>query len=86
MPGEGLRGGGVRVSFFSSLEFIFVISGLLRLVNILVFMPAVHEVRSVGKPELKDIFLMLTHIRPLTGSQFDPYTGDDSNENGNHEG
>ncbi|MFA6451439.1 MAG: MFS transporter [bacterium] len=75
--------GALRITFFSSLEFIFVLSGLLRFLNVFFFMPTVHEVRKVGKPEIKDIFLMLTHIRPLTGSQFEIYTGSGSKENGN---
>jgi MFS family permease len=77
--------GALRITFFSSLEFIFVLSGLLRFINVFFFMPAVHEVRNVGKPQLKDIFIMLSHVRPLTGSQYELYTGAGSKENGNHE-
>jgi MFS family permease len=67
--------GAVRITFFSALEFIFIISGILRMIFVFSFMPAIHEVRPVEKTRMKNLFLMLAHVRPLTGSQYEPYTG-----------
>ncbi len=74
--------GALKLTFFSSLEFIFVLSGLLRFVNVYFLMPAVHEPRDVGRtPAAKDLFLMLIHVRPLTGGHFELYTGGSRNGN-----
>lgn len=78
--------GALTITFFSGLEFIFVLSGVLRMIFVFFFIPTIREVRKVEKTEIKNLFLMLAHIRPLTGSHFVPYTGkvnEASKNNGN---
>jgi len=79
-PVHDIDTGALKLTFFSSLEFIFVLSGLLRFVNVYFLMPAVHEPRDIGAvPAARELFLMLIHVRPLTGGHFEPYTGDYQN-------
>lgn len=77
--------GAMIISFQTPLLTIFLISSALRLLIVFIFMPTVHEVRRVSEPRVKDMFVMLTHVKPLSGVRYEPYTGVDKShkENGN---
>jgi MFS family permease len=79
--------GALTFTFYSPLLTIFLISAALRFVIVFLFMPTVREVRTVSEPRVKDMFVMLTHVKPLSGVRYEPYTGVDKShkENGNGE-
>jgi len=74
--------GTLSFSFLSPLETIFLISGLLRFAVIFLFNPLVHEVRDVRKPNFKEVFVTLMHIKPLSGGILYFFTGVDHEKNG----
>lgn len=67
----------MNVSFISNLNYLFVISVLLRFFVVFLFMPTVREVRQVQSGGAKDMFMMLASIRPLSGVKFNIFTGID---------
>jgi MFS family permease len=77
---QSLHSDAITVLFFSPLQFIFLLSGLLRFVVVFLFMATIKEVRDVKEPRLKDMFLRFTNIRPLSGVKYEPYTGVDFDE------
>ncbi len=77
---EVIHTGAITVSFLSPLEFLFLLSGLLRFIMVSIFMPTLREVREVQHANLKDMFMRLTSIRPLNGVRYEPYTGVDAGE------
>lgn len=67
----------MNVTFISNLNYLFVISILLRFFVVFLFMPTVREVRRVQQGGAKDMFMMLASIRPLSGVKFNIFTGID---------
>lgn len=65
----------MKLTFFSVLQYAFLVSGILRMLVVITFMPSIHEVRDVEKPKASDMFMMLTHIKPVHGGLFEPFTG-----------
>ncbi|MFH1515100.1 MAG: MFS transporter [bacterium] len=63
--------GAISFTFFSVLQAAFLTSGLLRFITISIFMPGIREVREVSKPDTKEMILMMTSVRPVTGSKFE---------------
>jgi hypothetical protein len=64
-----------KITFFSVLQVAFLVSGVLRMIVMLIFMPTVREVRDVCEPKPTDMFMMLTSIKPVYGGRFEPFTG-----------
>lgn len=76
---QSLDTGAMKIIFHSNLEYLFLLSGVIRFAIVLVFMPGIHEVRDVTKPEMKDMFMTLVNVKPFAGVRFEPYTGVDQN-------
>jgi MFS family permease len=74
---QALETSAIKIVFLSPLQFLFLLSGLLRFIVVFLFLPTVHEVREVPIPGVRDMFMRLTNIRPLNGVRFEPYTGVD---------
>jgi len=72
---SSINTGAMHIIFFSSLEYIFLISAALRGLAMMFIMPAIREVRSVSPPDAHDMFVRLTSIKPFQGVRFDPFTG-----------
>ena len=72
---QAINTGAMKLELFSPIEFLFLISGILRAVVAFIFIPTVREVRSVDKCDTKKMFFMLTEIRPFAALQFEPFTG-----------
>jgi len=69
---QSLVTGVITIVLFSPLQFVFLLSGVLRLIVVLIFMPTVHEVRDVEKGGFKEMFGMLTNVRHLPGLRYEP--------------
>lgn len=65
----GLLAQYLTISFMNKLLFIFLISGFLRFIVVLVFLPKIKEIRKVSRPP-KNPFLYIKEIRPMTGIVF----------------
>ncbi len=74
--------GAMQISFLSPLEFLFIVSSVLRFIVSLIFIPTVHEVRDVERPDIRDMFMRLTAIKPFGGVRYEPYTGPNVEEIG----
>lgn len=64
-----------KITFFSVLQSSFLVSGIVRMLVVLIFMPSIREVREVPHPKATDMFMMLTNIKPVYGGFFEPFTG-----------
>ncbi|MCD6216473.1 MFS transporter [bacterium] len=67
--------GAISFTFFSVLQAAFLTSGLLRFIAVTIFMPIVHEVREVSKPDTREMILMMASVRPVVGVKFQLFTG-----------
>jgi MFS family permease len=67
--------GALTVTFLSPLEFIFLVSSALRFIIVFLFLPTVREVRPVGDPKFKDMFLVFRGVRGFGGAVYRPFTG-----------
>lgn len=54
----------------SPLLFLFVLSGALRLLSALLFLPLFREVRDVESIRHRELLFRIVHLRPLTGATF----------------
>lgn len=70
-----LSTGALTITFLSPLQFIFVVSSALRFIVVFLFLPTVREVRPVGDPHFKDMFMVFRGVRPFGGVSFHPFTG-----------
>ncbi len=59
----------------SVLLFIFVISGIMRLIAAAVFLPRFKEVRTVEPIRHRDLIFRISQIRPIAGATFSVFTG-----------
>jgi len=66
----------LTVSMVSNLQWLFLISGILRLFISLLFLPAIREMREVEPLTLRDMIFRVSSIRPFSGLRFDLFTGD----------
>lgn len=60
--------------FAHSLLFIFLVSGILRLVVAAFFLKIFHEVRDVEPIRSRELVFRITHIRPIAGATFNLVT------------
>jgi MFS family permease len=77
-----LSTGALTVTFLSPLQFIFLVSSAMRFVVVFFFLPTVREVRPVGEPRFRDMFLVFRGVRPFGGVSFHPFTGVGRSESG----
>ncbi len=68
----GIGFGGFRFEFFTEIQFVFLVGGILRFAVAIMFLQLVREVRDVEKPSTKDVVMVFTNIRPLFGARFEP--------------
>jgi MFS family permease len=61
--------------FYSSLQILFLISGVLRAVMSLIFLPLIREVRGVEQITDRDFFLRYSGTGPVAGLTFKTVTG-----------
>lgn len=59
-----------HLSLFSPLYLVFLLSSIIGLIVVVIFLPKFHEVRDVGEPKLKDMFMMLISLRTFSGGRF----------------
>jgi MFS family permease len=59
----------------SVLLFIFLISGIMRLIAAAVFLPRFKEVRTVDPIRHRDLIFRISQIRPIAGATFSLFTG-----------
>jgi len=82
----GSIAGGLMIKFLPSsfsigswhlshaLLFIFLVSGLLRLVTAVFFLKIFHEVRDVEPIPSRELVFRITHIKPIAGATFNIMT------------
>lgn len=59
----------------SVLLFIFLISGIMRLIAAALFLPRFKEVRTVEPIRHRDLIFRISQIRPIAGATFSLFTG-----------
>jgi len=64
----------------SNLQWLFLISGILRLFISLLFLPAIREMREVEPLTLRDLIFRVSSIRPFSGLRFDLFTGNNKDK------
>jgi len=70
-------------TFISNLPLLFLVSGCLRLLWVLFFIPKLKEVREVESLSMQDLIFRVSQLRPISGVKFDVFTGYQHNgENG----
>lgn len=74
-----------RINIISNLQWLFLISGVLRLIISLIFLPTIMEIREVEQISIKELIFRVSAIRPLSGLRFDLFTGNDK-KNGRKNG
>lgn len=62
-------------TFISNLPLLFLISGCLRLLWVLFFIPRLKEVREVETLSMQDLIFRVSQLRPISGVKFDIFTG-----------
>jgi MFS family permease len=60
--------------FAHALLFIFLVSGVLRLITATFFLKIFHEVRDVEPIRSKELVFRITHIKPIAGATFNLMT------------
>ena len=76
----------IRINFISNLQWLFLFSGISRLIISLIFVPTIMEIRVVESLTYKELIMRVSSIRPLSGLKFDLFTGrDKKNDRGNDE-
>lgn len=66
---------GFSISMISNLQWLFLISGVLRLFMSISFLPAIREMREVEPLTLRELIFRVSSIRPISGLKFDLFTG-----------
>ena len=67
--------GDFSAEMFSGLQWIFLLSGSIRLVAAAILLPTFKEVRPVEKLGHTELFMEVTHLRPISGMTFALLTG-----------
>ena len=64
-----------KISMISNLQWLFLISGVLRLCVSAIFLPAIREMREVEPITFRELIFRVSTIRPISGLRFDLFTG-----------
>ena len=67
-----------NLAVVSPLYLVFLVSSIAGLIVIAIFLRKFHEVRQVSDPDFRDMFVMLTHVRPFAGVRFRLHAGDNT--------
>jgi len=67
-----------NLSIVSPLYLVFLVSSVTGLIVMAIYLRKFHEVRQVIDPNFRDMFVMLTHVRPFAGVRFRLHAGDNS--------
>lgn len=70
----------LSISMISNLQWLFLISGVLRLCMSLLFLPSIREMREVEPLTLRELIFRVSSIRPISGLRFDLFTGNQRNK------
>ena len=73
--GSSLELFGWTFAVSSPLLFLFLISGLVRLLVSALFLPTFKEVREVEPIKDRELLLLITNLRPLAGITYTLFTG-----------
>lgn len=73
---------GFSISMISNLQWLFLISGVLRLFMSISFLPAIREMREVEPLTLRELIFRVSSIRPISGLKFDLFTGNQRGKKG----
>lgn len=71
---------GLTISMISNLQWLFLISGVLRLCMSFIFLPSIREMREVEPLTLRELIFRVSSIRPISGLRFDLFTGNQKNK------
>lgn len=66
---------GLQFNMTSNIQWLFLISGILRLCMSLIFLPQIREIREVEPLTLRELIFRVTLLRPISGLRFDIFTG-----------
>ena len=66
---------GWQITFASSLLWLFLISGLLRLLITAIFLTHIREVRTVEAIPTWELIYQISHVKPIIGPILDIFTG-----------
>ncbi|HBI23743.1 MAG: hypothetical protein A2Y48_00845 [Nitrospirae bacterium RIFCSPLOW2_12_42_9] len=66
---------GLHITMISNLQWLFLISGLMRLVMSLFFLPSIRETREVEPISWKELIFRVSFIKPISGLKFDLFAG-----------
>lgn len=70
-----------RISVFSPLYLVFLVSSIVGCIVIIIFLPRFHEVRRVSDSNMKDILMMLINLRLFSGTRFRFLPGSNARKN-----
>lgn len=73
--GKEIAIGGFHIEVFSELHWLMIISGLLRLLTVIVFLPAFREVRDVNPIGTGELIMRIAFLRPYSDWIFDALSG-----------
>ncbi len=73
---------GFSILMISNLQWLFLISGVLRLFMSISFLPAIREMREVEPLTLRELIFRVSSIRPISGLKFDLFTGNQRGKKG----
>ncbi|MDD5433871.1 MAG: MFS transporter [Nitrospira sp.] len=72
---------GLNIIMKSNLQWLFLISGILRLCIAAVFLPQITEMRDVEAITFRELIFRVTSLRPISGLRFGIFTGNQNNKN-----
>jgi predicted MFS family arabinose efflux permease len=70
--------GSWHIQLISSLQVLFALSGIVRLVFSLIFLPLIREVRPVESATTWQVIVQLVALQPIRGLRMSVFTGADS--------
>ncbi len=73
----------IKINIISNLQWLFLLSGISRLIMSLIFLPTIMEIRNVEAITYKELIMRVSSIRPLSGLKFDLFTGRDKKNDRN---
>ena len=71
------------ITMISNLQWLFLISGVLRLFISFIFLPTIREMREVQPLTLQELIFRVSSIRPISGLRFDLFTGNQKRKGNN---
>lgn len=75
----------IRINIISNLQWLFLLSGISRLIMSIIFVPTIMEIREVEAITYKELIIRVSSIRPLSGLKFDLFTGRDKKNDRNND-